>query len=101
MLLVVVAIVHMERKSRVRRRVKLVQHVFTVCEEAADDILACAEDEEGVFRTADLLAAAPSGDAAKYAPPSLSPKYSPLHALHCTPRRQSRSCLCVSPVWRW
>ena len=65
MLLVVVAIVHMERKSRVRRRVKLVQHVFTVCEEAADDILACAEDEEGVFRTADLLAPAPCGDAAK------------------------------------
>jgi hypothetical protein len=58
MLLVVVAIVHVERKSRVRRRVRLVHHLFNVCEEAADDILACAEDEEGVFRTADQLAAA-------------------------------------------
>jgi hypothetical protein len=66
MLLVVVAIVHSERRDRVQRRVRVVSQLFDVCDAAATDLVACCEDASAVFATADQLSSADS-DSTRYA----------------------------------
>ena len=68
MLLVVVAIVHSERKSRVIRRVRLVNQLMDLCHDASAVILECCEDAHSIFRVAIDLSASSDSSYLEYVP---------------------------------